>query len=73
MRLLDDLKMYGRFGFGLRKFLSEPLTLEAARARIQHNLSQREPNFLRLLDRAVFGYPKSPYSPALPPGPLRFG
>ena len=63
MRLLDDLKMYGRFGFGLKRFLHEPITVAQAAAAVRSRLATREDNFLRLLQRGVFEYPRSPYLP----------
>jgi hypothetical protein len=62
---LADLKMYSRFAFGLRSFLRNPITLEQAAGLVQKQHDDREANFLRLLQRGVFGYPKSPYLPLL--------
>ena len=61
MSLVADLKMYGRFGFGLGEFLRHTVTLDEAHQRIRRHLADREENFLRVLERAVFGYRKSPY------------
>ena len=60
-----DLKMYARFAWGLRSFLRETITLEDARAIISERLEQRESNFLRVVERGVYGYPRSPYLPLL--------
>src|SRR6185503_4937458 len=65
MSLLDDLKMYGRFGFGLKKFLQEPVTVEQAAAAVRRRLAEREDNFLRVLQRGIFEHPGSPYLPLL--------
>jgi hypothetical protein len=65
MSLLSDLKMYGRFAFGLRAFLRQTLTLEQARSIVLKRMEEREANFLRLLDRGIFGCPRSPYLPLL--------
>jgi hypothetical protein len=65
MGLLGDLKMYARFAWGLRGFLRETITLEEARAIVQRRLAQREDNFLRLVEKGIFGYPRSPYLPLL--------
>jgi len=57
--------MYGRFAFGLRSYLHHTLTLEEARAIVLKRMEEREENFLRLLERGIFGYPRSPYLPLL--------
>jgi hypothetical protein len=61
--LLADLVMYARFAVGLREFLRNPITPEAARALIRERLARREENFLRVLQRGIFEYPASPYRP----------
>lgn len=73
MRLLDDLKMYGRFGAGLRKFLREPITVAQAAEAVRARLAEREGNFLRLLQRGVFEYPRSPYLPLFRLARCEFG
>jgi hypothetical protein len=65
MSFLDDIKMYGRFAWGLRGFLRHMITLEEARAIVRRRLAERETNFLRLVERGIFGYPRSPYLPLL--------
>jgi hypothetical protein len=64
-RVFDELKMYRRFAAGLPAYLRDPWTLETARAAIERCEAQREENFLRLVERAVFGHAKSPYVPLL--------
>ncbi len=63
------MKKYFRFLLGLRKYLNNRITpdaaLEEARKILKERLSRRQENFLRLLDRAVFHYPRSPYLPLL--------
>lgn len=61
MGILSDIKMYGRFAWGLRGFLKHTLTLEEAKAVIKKRMEEREMNFLRLVRRGIFGYSKSPY------------
>ncbi len=73
MTLLDDLKMYGRFGFGLKTFLKEPTTVAQAAAAVRSRLATREDNFLRLLQRGVFQYPRSPYLPLFRLARCEFG
>jgi len=63
---LANLKMYGRFMLGLPGFLRrEPITLDDAKAAIRRDLAAREPNFLSILRRGIFGNPRSPYLPLL--------
>ncbi len=65
MSILADLRTYARFAWGLRGFLSHSITLEEARAIVQRRLAERENNFLRLVEKGIFGYPRSPYLPLL--------
>lgn len=65
MSLLADMKMYARFAWGLRGFLRETITLEEAKAIVRERLEKRDENFLRLVEKGIFGYPRSPYLPLL--------
>lgn len=65
MSFLDDIKMYVRFAWGLRGFLRHTITLEEAKAIVRRRLAEREVNFLRLAEKGIFGYPRSPYLPLL--------
>src|SRR4030042_2779333 len=65
MAILSDLKMYGRFAWGVRGFLKHPLTLEEAKSIIKKRMEEREINFLCLVRKGIFGYIKSPYLPLL--------
>jgi hypothetical protein len=65
MAILADIKMYGRYIWGLRGFLKHTLTLEEAKAIIKKRMEERETNFLRLVRKGIFGYPKSPYLPLM--------
>jgi hypothetical protein len=53
--------MYGRFARGLRHFLRDTVSTEAARAALVRRLAAREDAFLRILDRGFCGAPRSPY------------
>ena len=53
--------MYGRFAAEMPRFLRQRVTLADARANIARQMAAREANFLRLLERAVFARPASPY------------
>lgn len=65
MSILADLKMYWRFAKGLRSFLSHTISLEEAREIVRWRMAEREKNFLRLVERGIFGYRRSPYLPLL--------
>jgi hypothetical protein len=65
MSLLGELTMYGRFLARLPGFLRHPISLDEARAVLRRRLDERESSFLRLLERGVFGHPRSPYLPLL--------
>lgn len=55
--------MYTRFAMDLPRFLRQRVTPEIARATLAARLASRETNFLKLVDRAVYGWPDSPYLP----------
>ena len=63
--LLDDMKNYGRFAFGLRDFLHRRISPAEAQAIVQRRMIERDTNFLRLMEKGIFGYSKSPYRPLL--------
>jgi len=65
MSILADIKMYTRFAWGLRGFLRKTITLEEAKAIVRQRMAEREANFLRLIEKGIFGYPRSPYLPLL--------
>ena len=57
--------MYSRFVWGVRGFLKHTLTLEEAKAIIKKRMEERETNFLRLVRKGIFSYPKNPYLPLM--------
>ena len=57
--LLDDMKNYGRFAFGLRDFLHRRISPAEAQAIVQRRMIERDTNFLRLMERGIFGDSKS--------------
>jgi hypothetical protein len=65
MSMFADFKMYWRFAAGLRDFLRHTISLEEAREIVRQRMADREKNFLRLVERGIFGYPRSPYLPLL--------
>ncbi len=50
-----------RFGAGLRRFVREPLSVEAAEAVVQRGMQRRDQAFLGKVEHAIFGYARSPY------------
>lgn len=65
MPVLNDLKMYARFAMGLRDFLRHPISRSEAEEIVRQRFADREKNFMRLVERGIFGYAKSPYLPLL--------
>ncbi len=60
-----DLRKYGHFAARLREALRHPITPEDARAIVRRRMAERETNFLRMVEGAVFQNPRSPYLPLL--------
>ncbi len=58
---LEYLMMFFRFPFSLRRFLRHRLTLNDARRLAKDRMARREDNFLRVLERGIYAYPRSPY------------
>ena len=64
MNMLDDIRMFARFGLGLFGFLRKrPITLEEAKAIIQERFENRDLSFLRIVAKGVYGFAGSPYLP----------
>jgi hypothetical protein len=61
--MLDEMRMYARFALGLRGFLRQRIGLGEAHERLRRRLADREDGFLRIVERAVFENPESPYRP----------
>jgi hypothetical protein len=57
----SQLLLLGRFALRLRGFVRQPLSPADCRARVPDGLERRQENFLRMLERAVFAMPSSPY------------
>jgi hypothetical protein len=59
------MKKYLRFVLGLHKYFKERITpeeaIEQARSTIHDRVSRRRENLIRLIERGVFGFKKSPY------------
>src|SRR5579863_2175999 len=63
------MSKYVRFLFGLRRFAKARIEPHEAFARarilLRKRLAEREENFLRLVEKGIFNYAKSPYLPLL--------
>jgi hypothetical protein len=70
---LDELALFARYATGLRKFLSTPVSAEEAERGIVLQLERREESFLRLLEKGVYGVPRSPYRLLLDHAGVEFG
>jgi hypothetical protein len=73
MSLVADVRMYTRFASGLPALFKGRLTIAEARAIVEERMDRREANFLQLVERSVFGYPKSPYRPLMDAAGCTFG
>jgi hypothetical protein len=58
---LDHLKLFARFPFALRRFLRHTPTLDEARRTVRERLERREQNLLDIVERCIYGWPRSPY------------
>jgi hypothetical protein len=65
MSAVSSLRMYSRLAFGLHGFLRRRMTLEAARDIVRQRIATRDDRFLRIVERGIYGHPKSPYLPLL--------
>lgn len=61
MALTGDVGRFLRYALGLSPFLSRRLTAEECRQRLKAALRARDVNFIRVLEKAVYGHPTSPY------------
>jgi hypothetical protein len=62
---LEYLGMFARLPFALRRFSQHRLTLDEAEAIVRERMEHREENFLRIVERCIYGCPASPYRPLL--------
>lgn len=61
MSLFGQVGMYWRLALGLRKFLSEPITLEQCHEIINYGLEVRERNLLDVVRKTIYDNKNSPY------------
>ncbi|HZQ11162.1 MAG TPA: hypothetical protein VFD70_31615 [Anaerolineae bacterium] len=69
----DSLGMYARFSTALRSYLHHTMTLDEAYELVQTRLARRCENFLRLVERSIYGNPRSPYLALLKHAGCEFG
>lgn len=66
---VEELRKYYRFIDGLRRFARTRMqpeeAIELARTVLRERMAAREENFLRLADKGIFRYARSPYLPLL--------
>src|SRR4051812_19354727 len=70
---LDDARMYARFVRDLPPYLGKRLTRDEALGLVSRRLREREAVFLRIVERGVYGSPRSPYLPMLKLAGCEFG
>jgi len=58
---LTYLKTFAQLPLSLRRFARHTLTLEEAQSIVRERMERREENFLRTVERTVYGHPASPY------------
>ncbi len=61
MSPLGNLQNYLRFLTGLPRYVRRRITPEEARSIFRRWVEEREDNFLRIAERGIFGYERSPY------------
>ena len=65
MGVLGEGLSFARFALGLRGYVRHPISLDEATDILRRRLDEREANFLRTAEQAIFGHPVSPYLPLL--------
>lgn len=70
---VDDLTSAARLFRRLPPLLRHPLSVGEAQAILSRRLERREPNFVSLVQRAVFDHPTSPYRALLHAAGVEFG
>ena len=61
MSIISDMIKFSRLAFGLRGFVKNTITLEESKQVITTRLLNRKGNFLKLIQKAVYQNPRSPY------------
>lgn len=73
MSLIQEAQMVARFTGGLRRYFQQSLALAGAEQMLRERLAHRNENFLRLVERAIYGYAASPYRALLLDAGCEFG
>lgn len=71
--MLDELRTFARYAWGLREFLHQPLPAAECRRRLEHQIRRREEAFLQILERGIFANARSPYRKLLSHAGAGFG
>jgi hypothetical protein len=71
--MLDDLRIFGRYAWGLKDFFRNTLTPEDCYRMLKDQLRKRETSFLRILKLGVYGNPASPYLKLLRHAGIEYG
>jgi hypothetical protein len=60
-KTLDNLKVFAQLPLALRRFSRHTMTLDEAKRIVHRRMARREENFLRTVERSIYGHPGSPY------------
>jgi hypothetical protein len=71
--VLDEVRTYGRFLAALRRYLRDQRSAEDCRRRLTELLAGRDQAFLGILERGVYGNPRSPYRKLLEHAGIEYG
>ena len=59
--MLNDLKTFARYAWGLNSYLRHTLSPEQCRQMLVKHLVSRDESFLRILESGIYANPRSPY------------
>ena len=71
--MLDDLRMFARYAWGLKDYLRHTLTPEQYRRMLIDGLEKRDESLLRIIERGIYANPRSPYRKLLLHAGIEFG
>lgn len=71
--MFNDLRMFARYAWGLKGYLSQTLTPEQCRRMLMDGLENRDESFLRIIERGIYANPRSPYRKLLLHAGVEFG
>ncbi len=61
MSIFTDIAKYNRLVWDLREFFKDTITLEQSKQVLENRIRNRGKNFLTVVQKAIYEYPKSPY------------